>query len=971
MRCDSSGPLVYQHYGCSSTRDLLYLQLLASKNDSAVTEGEAEHYVAFFSLEVVVEDFDMKLMHLKTATRLSEGYEYTQLTPVFPHEWVGKCYYRIVRSILPTAEVQGMVNSPLPCGYVPKELRFSLLENANKNRSVLFEVTGTSPSMPAMLRVLLFANSSRDMEDSLPLLLPRTTLRVLQFSNTPVSSNLLQCPQSYHQCVYDLPVLQAGAFVPAYSPIKPQSTHTKFTSEDVAAGIVAFIPNQDPLINTYEYTISDYAGHILAQSAVTVSVLGEDWDRPSLRFVTSLQVPWGGRSFLNDSQLVFYIPPESYCLENTFISLMQSPAHGTWSLVVDGRSLTINESFNIHTALENGAVVYQHDGGAGTTADGTVWTVTCDGRSFQLHMSLLIIPEREEWLPKTRALPSTLLTFCGRASPLLLDTTVYAEPGLHFDVNASEGSIVRFLSTNTLSEYPFPPYIAYNPVSVEMVTQFSIEEVQQGLIWYIPECSVPNSLELSVHIPGETTVTTMLLQVLYSMVSLEELFFISSTDDFLSVIQNQPLPVASTSPVYISTSFLFTQPYSDSPSTITYKVLTPPRYGRICLSSAPFHCNQSLDNFTQVDVDSFRIVYRPGNDFTALLQHNDSFKFELQYRDIKLVPPVTGVFKIYAAQLEPLVPPEEQVWMEPGAVKVIPLRLFRTLYKQLQKRATFHILALPQFGELLVPNHPRLVVNKSRYTFEELKTNRLRYDHNGGSQDCSDSFTFVASNSTHNISKTIVIAIRRQHMDSIGLVMNKFVHAQDNFVFTSQDIEVHNDFCPPFVQVTLQGEPMFGHLRLFQPSLHTFVRLENNSVYTVEDIRKGRLWYTAYTHLNLPDSGLNDTGTTSGPLCVDSYLSDPRINANNRPWDPRRLFNFEVTFLQPTERIHINTVFNTHDIYLISWLPEKEAYGYVLRPDDIRVDSTPDLRAKNISVKILIKDIPKKGWIKKNNQIVS
>lgn len=956
VQCNSSGPLVYRHYGCSSTRELLYLQLMTS---SATNESESEHHVMFYSLEVIVGDVDMKLVYFETTTVHSEGYEYTQLTPIFPPEWIGKCYYRVVHNYLPTAEIQGMVNSPLPCGYVPRE-QFRLLENADKNRSVLLEVTGTSSSMPDTLRVLLYANSPRDEEEyvpTLPLVLPHTTLRVLQFSNTPVSANFLPCPHANHQCVYVFPVLRAGIFIPAYSPTNPQSRHTKFTSEDVSARIVTFIPNEESLTQTYEYTIFDYAGHLLAQSAIDVSVLERDWDYPSRRLITSPQVMRGGHVILNANYLQFYIPPKKFCMENTSLSLLHSPVHGHWRLA-DGGSLMINQSFH-HTYLENGMLIYEHHGNDSAIADGTVWTVTCDGKSFQLHTTLLIIPGPNEWPPMTEVQSTILLTFCGRASPLLLDTTVYADPGLRFDVNSSEGTFIRLANTSILSDCPLPPYITSNDLVLEeLVTEFSIDEIQQNLIWYIPSCSVSNPLQLHAYVPGQTLQFRMLLQVLYSAFPLEDFFLISSSDDFLKLVQNNPLPVTSSSPVYITASFLYTSSYVNLPDVISYRLLTQPQYGNICLSSDS-NCPQPLHHFTQAHVDRFMIVYTPDNRST--LQNNDSFEFELKYRGIGRVRQITRVFYIHAVQLEPLVLPEQQLWVKIGAVVTIPLRLFRPLYYKLRRRAVFNIVTPPQFGKLFVRNPPQSVLN-STYTFDDLRSHRLRYRHLRGSQNCSDSFTFTASNSTHTLSKTVAIAIRQKDRDSIGILgETKRVPSQDNFVFTKQDFEVLSDFCPEFVHLMVEREPEFGRLRLFQPSLNTFIYLRNSSNFTSEDVSAGRLWYTAnhQTRDNPPSEALNFT------------VYDPRLFEDFLPPYRRIYSNFVVKFLQPTGPIHIDAAFNTTDTYILSWLPEEQRFGYVFQPDNIRVDSTPSLQSKNISVKILIKESPKKGWIKKGNRPVS
>ena len=985
MRCDSSSMLVYQHHGCSSTRELLYLQLFARKNDTATVAGVAEHHVRFFALEITVEDFYGRQMYLEATTLPpSVGYEYTQLTPIFPPEWIGKCYYRIVRSILPTAVVQGMVNSPLPCGYVPRE-PFLLLEDAQQNRSVLVEVTGTSNNMPAMQRVLLFANSTRQTQ---PLVLPHTILRILQFSYTPVMLDVLSCPNSYRQCVYVFPVLPAGAFIPAYSPDKPPNTHTRFTSEDIAAGIVSFVPNEDtlidggivipplPLINTYNYNVFDYSGHMLARGAVEVTVMRRDWNYPSLRFIASPQVRLGGHVALNARHLQFYIPPNSYCMENTFVRLIQRPIHGRWIFAESGRYLEIDEPV-YHTLFQNETLVYQHNGDESAITDGTIWNVTCDDGSFQLHMSLIIIPMRSDEYSEIEVQPSTLIAFCERASPLLLNVPVYPDYSLRFDVNASEGVLVRTTNTEMLTVYPQPPYIpSKNLVSNATVTQFSIEEVQQNLIWYIPTCSAMNALEVSVHEPRQSTVNTLRFQVLYSTVSIENFFLLSSSENHLKIVKNQPLPVASTdaAPVYITTSFLYTQCDICQSSAVVYRVVVPPQYGHICLASGDVHnCTQSLHQFTQSDLDRFMIVYKPDNESNAQFgKYNDSFIFELRYHGFGLKPPLTGLFSIFAAQYEPLILSEEQLWVGIGGTETIPHRYFRSVIVQPQ---TFHIITLPQFGELFMMSSSQqqssTVEESDIYTLEQLKNNQFQYRHynNVTRRHCSDSFTFVAINSTHSVTETIVIAIRQRRNHLLGLWREtKSVLSQDNFVFTSQDFNVLSDFCLVFVQFTLQSQPVLGNLRLYHPPLHTFEQLGNGSVFTAEDVRDGRLWYTANDYLSSVTSGQVMAIET-----MKFYLSDPKnFRDPSEHVNSKKRIDFEVTFLRPPEEtLPISTVFITRDIYVLSWLPQRQGFGYIFQPMDIRVESTPSLHERNISVKILVKESPRRGWIQRDGQPVS
>lgn len=954
MRCSEPGPLIYRHYGCPSTSELLHLQLLASRNSSTVG-AKPEQYIRCIIVEVAVRDAFMGSVRLQTTSLVSGGYEYTRLTPVFPPGWVGSCYYRIVRSLLPTAEVQGMVGTALPCGYVPRE-QFLLVGNSKHNRSILLEVTSTTPDLPDTIHVLLSADPPQG-EDEPPPQLPATSLEILQFSNTPVPAELLSCPHPHHQCVYVFPVMEAaGAFVPAYSPPKLLTTHTKFTSEDVATGSVAFIPNEESLTSTFNYTITDFTGYVLGQSAVEVSIRPRDWDLPSQRVDCGLQVAAGGQAFLDSSKLQFYIPPHgSFCWQNTTLSLSQGPHKGRW-VFADGRALEAQGTFP-HTYLANRMLGYHHTSGGSDVVDSTVWQVSCGGDSFQVHFSILIAPSNERLpgpqVPGIRVEPSMLIAFCGMASPLLLDAT-NVDPSLAVDLGTLEGSVIRLARPNMLIGHPFPPYITPSSLGPqESIRSFTIQDMREHLIWYVTNCSVPHSL--SLRISGQSS-PTFLLQILHSTVSVQDFFLLTVSAGFLEIVQNQPLPINSRFPVYLTPYFLYVSSHMKQPGAVTYHIETPPRHGHICLASA-LHCNSSLERFTQNSLEEHKIIYKP--DMSRELV-NDSFSFHLGFRGVEMATPLLSTFQIYAVEPRYLLPPEDQFWIGVGGTKPVPLRHFRPFYHQLRKKnVTFNIISPPQYGELIMVTRPDL---HSNFTFADLSNRSLLYRHSGrGSDHCSDTFTFVASNSTHNLSSTVTIAIRQRENDQLGVESpNKTVLDQTNFVLTSRDLQVFSDFCPPFVHFKVRATPTSGVLRLFQPTLHTFTQLGNGSVFTEEDLTAGRLWYS----INQFDSSM--------PNMSDAFLfnvSDPRqpnatsINSRQHNGDTFQL-TFQLMFLQPNEApININATFNIHATYVLSWLPEHQRYGYVFQPDDIQVDSTPDLRANHINVKILIKRFPERGWI--------
>ena len=950
LRCDEPDPLIYRHYGCPSKSELLHLQLLASRNSSTIG-AEPEQYIHCITVEVAVRDSFIRPVRLQTSSRVSGGYEYTRLTPVFPPEWVGSCYYRIVRSLLPTAEVQGMIGTALPCGYVPRE-PFQLVRNSKHNTSILLEVTSTSPDLPDTIHVLLSADPPQE-EDEPPPHLPSTSLEILQFSNTPVPADLLSCPHPRCQCVYVFPVLEAGVFVPAYSPPKPLTTHTKFTSEDVAAGSVAFIPNEDSLTSTFNYTIMDFTGNMLGQSAVEVSILQRNWDLPGQRVDCGLQVAAGGQAYLDSSKLQFYIPNGSFCWQNTTLSLSQGPHKGRW-VFVDGRALEAQDTFP-HTYLANRMLAYHHTSGGSDVVDSTVWQVSCGGDSFQVHFSILIAPSNErlqgQQVPRIRVEPSMLITFCGMASPLLLDAT-NVDPSLAVELDALEGSVIRLARPNMLIGHPFPPYVALPSLGPqESITSFTIQDMWQRLIWYIPTCSASHPLGL--RLTGQAS-PALPLQVLNSTVSIQNFFLLTVSAGFLKIVQNKPLPVNSHFPVYLSPYFLYASSHMKQPSAVTYHIETPPKNGHICLATA-FHCNSSLSQFTQNSLEEYKIIYKP--DVSRELV-NDSFRFHLGFRNVEMVTPLPSTFQIYAVEPRYLLPPEDQFWVGMGGNKSVPLRHFRPFYYRLRKKnVTFNITSLPQHGELIMNSRPDFPFP---FTFADLNNRSLQYRHRErGSHHCSDTFTFVASNSTHSLSSTVTIAIRQRERDSLGVESpDKTVLDQTNFVLTSRDLHVFSDFCPPFVHFKVRATPTSGVLRLFQPAVHTYTQLGNGSVFTEEDVMADRLWYSIYQF----DSNMSNMS--------DAFLfnvSDPRqpnaVGPRQHNEDYFQL-TFQLMFLQPNEApININATFNIHAAYVLSWLPEHQTYGYIFQPDDIQVDSTPDLRANHINVKILIKRFPERGWI--------
>lgn len=973
--CDAAPEsLIYKHYGCKTTRDLLHLQLLATRNGS-------QHYVQFYSVEVIVEDYRGRLMSLETSIRPSAGYTYTQFKPIFPTQWVGKCYYRITRSLLPTAEIQGPVNySPLPCGYVPKNSSFYLINISPHNRSILIEVTGTAPEMPDELRVLMFANTSVPVR---PQVLSRSSLVVLQSSHTPVPPAVLPCSHPSRQCIFVLPVLETGAFVPAYSPRYPHSSITKFTSEDVAAGIVMFVPNtshfnphQSTVNVAYNYTVLDYSNHMLAQGSVSVTVYGVNWSYPSLRFVSTPLVQSGGSVSVDSNDMQFYFEPEGPCsAQNTYISISQSPRHGSWYFAPGSRgnssrsggggaeeemeAIQIGEAFP-YCYLKNGSLVYQHRGDEGYVADSTVWNISCQANSFELGTTVLIM--YDNWTPFAKVDPCVLIIFCGRLSPVLADVPLYSNHKLHFDLNASHGTVVRLDGApNMLKTMLLPPYLSSGSYFAgNSVTQVSIEELQRGLVWYIPSCPPSSSLNLTLSLPNQQNQVNFLL--LYSTAPLEDFLMLSTDRDYLRIVKNQPLPISSAkTAVYITSAFLYTTyGNNESPDLVVYRVLEPPRYGKLCPAFLEPHlCNQSLTEFTQSQLDRYKIVYRlTSSNFPDFMQNNDTVTLELLYQGVSQARRKIFVFRLFAVDESESVPLlDTQLWVNGGKKVTIPLKLFKPL-----RPLTFQFLVLPQFGRLVLRNRSLQTVQSSHlYTFGDIESGRLQYRHRNPVQSCRDTFTFSASNSTHNLTQTIVIAIRQRREEKLGVWegSKSVFRGQDNFVLTSEDFNFLSDFCLEFLKLTVDTEPSHGVLRLFLPKLRTFVQVRDGDGFDAEDVENGRLWYMLIPHNGSSVSPRNDG--------MKFTLSDPENFGNGSK--PRAIFDYQLMFLQP-EKLQIQVLIETRDVYVLSWIPELEWYGYVFQPGNIQVRSNPDLSQRNISIKILVKDVPRKGLIKREQQTV-
>lgn len=946
---DYFGPILYQHIGCPAEIELATF-LASSPTDTSAN-------VSIFSVEILIGP--AHTLATEITLELLEGHEfYTTLEDqkaynyriVFPAELIGRCHYEVVSDwqhmLLPSSGVvMGASNQPLPCGFTDSSGLIYIPSNSSsplEEDHLLIKLHSYDHHMEDCFIFLAMNLGSVDGNNTGGEIqeLPTKFLVVRQGANTPIPPSLLtfhdylysfQLNDSQLLYFYAFPVLEAGSFRSSLGS-SVNVTHTVFTSRDLLKGSVAFYPNFSAAVQTvFHYSISNVAGVEVAIGEVNVTVQRHNWNWPVQRTNAPLQVMKGGSSIFDQRTLDFYLQTD-LCTHHAAMSLLVLPVHGHLTFLngsdVGGTGLLIS-------ALKNGTVmIYTHSSGSKEFTDSIVWEISCPNAPvLQVYTSILIAPSSDS--PTVLLRGWDIMIHQGWAtllSPSIIDTYDQdsSEDEISVTTDQLSGGLLKFDWKKLKCDHfhCFLPYVEAEKLLSQNVAQdvsnISFSDLESYKIWYVPPAnSSTDQLWLKFSVGDYTA--SIGVDIINS--DLNQTLYLTTQYEYPSVALNLPLPLHTLTSTYITSSYLYSQAPPHHPDRVVYVVRSPPRNGLLCLLSGE-KCQTSTNRFTQRDINSQRVFYKPGG--TGKVD-KDSFVFELTIDDFRQHTAILHQFHFKPVPTVVEVSMDRTFFVNAGESKAIALRHFRPFSQFLSSRdIVFHVTRHPHYGHLELDGEP----NPGNFSFSDLKQRELVYWHHLSARNsCSDQFSFYVGNSTHSLDGTMRVAIKRGR-ESVNVHVNVGHHTlysgQRKFVFGSDDINVSSSFCLDFVTFTLRTLPSLGVLSLVDIEHSTVIQLEENSTFSANDIYSGFVHYT-FTNKGPMRSQISDVFVLSADDPTSSW-PPPRPRQDNDETNG----HFRVTII-PSQDIEHELVINITSPGFLTWLPDYEHYGYIFSDNDILI----------------------------------
>lgn len=976
-----SGPILYQHFGCLSERELATF-LVSSRTEIAAN-------VSTFSVEILIEaawpptsEITVELMEeVQSGSPLLEDERTYNYRIVFPTALIGRCHYEVVTewphlSLPSSGTLIGVSHQPLPCGFMPTGGLTYIPSNNSSSATedhLLIKVHSNGKYAAQNQFVILPMKFELEGNVSEIHVLPTQHLVVRQGANTPIPASLftslthsqLHLGDSQHIYRYTFPVLNAGSF----QSILSSSTnvyHTSFTNQELLDGHIAFYPSfSAPSLMTFHYNVSNTVGVVVAVGEIAVFLHSHNWDWPVQRTNRPLEVMEGRSSFFDQTIFDFYLQTD-FCMQHAAMTVLKAPEHGHMTFL-NGSSLG-NDRVLIG-ALKNGSVlVYNHTGGSEELTDSITWRVSCPGGFLlQVFTSVLIAPVhdlptmvtggRDITVHRSWATPLSPSAIIAYDSDTPLDEVVVtldpSEQLVKIDRDKLRGHDITYL----------PPFIEANALldqnATEEVTSFTLADLEANRIWYLPpdDASLNNeSLTFSI---DDSTAT---IRVNISDAGLHHSLFFSTPGEYPFLANNLPLPLHTHLGTYITSSYLYSHAIPYSSKKVIYIVRSPPTNGLLCLLSGE-ECRTSIARFTQRDINSQRLYYKQ-TEAAAGTSKEDAFDFELTVDGFRGYSVVAHRFHLKPVRTAPVSVAMDRIYfVNANGGKPIAPRHFRPFSRYLNSRdITFYIIRRPHSGYLKLngTKHP------NSFTFEDLLNRVLIYEHDPfATEACSDQFSFSVGNSTHSVEGTMHVAIRRGKDDihvQVTVGQHTLFPGQRKFVFGSEDINVLSSFCGDQVTFSLNSVPSMGVLTLVDTKYNTVVQLEENSTFTANDIYSGFLHYTF-----IAQTPVTKQVSDVFQLAASDPTSDWPPPDSERQDDGRTTGHFNVTIV-PVPNVEHNLVINITSPGFLSWLPRYGRYGYIFSEEDIVIyNSTiePD------QVVIQIDNSPKFGSIWRENSMRS
>lgn len=956
-----SGPILYQHFGCFSTKELatfmvsalpsnyslpsrsLSIQpVQASSHSVEVTIGPPNRLIAAFRVDVMHDDARSEAVNL---------------TVVFPRGMVGRCYYEVVSMwpvlSLPIAgRLEGTLNQLLPTGYVQSSplTYWPHSWTTHSTDYILIKLYIHRRSLRNSYIILPFSVSPNDTRHQVLEMDRDTPIVIRQAVNTPVNFSSRGLEFSHPSLLrYTFPVLNTGSFRSIHSAATNVS-YTTFTNHELLAGLVAFQPTYSLSLSfdIYYYNITNVAGVLVAMGEVGVLAKGVMGDLPSQRKKLPLVVAEGGTTAINEATIDFYKTREC----DTTMQVLRSPIHG--ELVYQNGSGVGMDKIPFWVVRNTSLLLYRHSGDE-ELGDVIYWKVECSRDSLRVFMPVLVAAV-DDALPSLR-ISSTLKAYRNWALPISPSSLQAVDPDsahkdIHFIVHFKSGTLLKTSRhigdlDNTSILFPLISFNSLVPIirrDFKEVMNFSLLDLERQKVWYIPQESngVDGLDRLQLTVKDSTNGESALIHTLFievSSLSPDRTLVISTSTQYPYILENKPLPLSSDGHMFLTPYFLYSRAPPSPPKDMRYVMQDPPWSGLLCFTHDS-RCNESVRAFTQQDINYHRLVYHPSSSSRELSA--DHFTFLATVQGVPHIHPLIHTFNWTVVE-QTTVLVEKQFWIKLGTEKPISPKFFHPFSFLLDSRnVTFHIREQLQYGDLMLRNDTHILfVKPSYFTLQDVLNRWLwyRHFHDRGSPPCNDELVFEAVSPLRNITGRLPIIFKRGEADLSVDVNPHVLKGLTEFTFSNKDFNVSSSFCPEFVTFNVASRPLLGTLRLKDHTHNTQRELQEGSTFTAKDIQTEALSYTFLRSEIEPNVGFTDEFIVR--------VSDPNSlwpKSNESEGGGR----FTIIISPPPEAgLEVN--FSTR--HSLTWLPAHQTYGYALSAHDIQLLNTT-LKPREVVVQV-------------------
>ena len=958
--------LAYSHYGCLNQYETLNFRVITRDGANGTLQVDG------FSIAVHVIATEINLQ-LETKPYLQDSLRH-ELTLHCPPNFTNRCSYSLISNhkslSLPfRGELEGPTSQFIPCGQSPVSpllYRPAYSNNTSDAITVQTNCIDSNDTRHYILPFDLTADSQIQLRQ-----LPKIHLRIKELSVTPLPADLLQLDPITKEYLFlklTFPIQSTGGLYPIYSSKKGYLDATVFMFSDLQKGEIDFVPDETSIasyISTttqYNYYVSNIAGQTVAEGTLEVTTLPRLGLKPSLRKNTGISLYSGKSSVLNSDHLDFYPPLE--CL-NYYLQMLIPPTAGTLSI----NRAPLAEGDQVLIINGNLTLTYQHNENSSRSYDMIGVGVECiKHKSFRVNIPVQIIQ------PPRNLCNLSIYGYPGYATPLHnIKSCIKGKVGspLKFTTNASQYNVYYLLDeVCQVSQIQAYPYISQSSsIWSECFTKLNdkkdlLDENRLMRLWHLLS---PSHLS-TYYVMSLTDGSGNTIDISYNVVRLlstpqEDFEPVSTTEKanfthFYPSLpwlrHNRPLAIYTLDATYITSHYLYVQTLGYLQSEIVFSVTVPPQHGLICYLHQ-LQCEHSVSNFTQEDILTDRIYYKP---ITKLnVTEGDSFEFDVYYLiDTKLEGDQR--FYIQSAITEDDAHGEyKQFWVPQGRSKpLLRKHLKHLIHSPPAKGYTFVVLQGPSYGYLHYPHVG------DHFSWEEVTDRLVVYHHQDTAVNvCSDWLVLSVSNGIDTFTANVSVAIRQAKGRNHNVITKEHkLEDGSSFVLSATDLTVQSGFCQEFVKITITRPPTYGLLTVDDPAHHTRRHLTENSTFLLQDINSAFVSFYLYPDVTL----IEDT--------TDVFLfevEDPSMIYES-PLTKREAGHTLNTFSQLIFIVPEKGSGDLLEFNLTTVTPkpitkiDENHYGATLGPEDMYLTNSDFLPSE---VHIRIHQQPEYGYLEKEN----